>query len=240
MTDGFLFFFCQGLGAGAGYIFNGIDWESNALGHALGSQLRVVFLFNCIVCFICFTLTLFSVKEKPRPKPPKDDKVSRWRERNGYQRFDSGVPKAPCDQMSYDSILDSQGSLDPTVSSPARSINSEEQGGGRSLSTEPDINSASFSRVDQNPSASNPSSTSGSVMDDWESPDSKSKEEEESISAGKVLMSIIKMPCELRWLCLNHFIGWSALVSIFLFYTDYMAEVVYKGDVDCTRSSITI
>ncbi|XP_033642253.1 proton-associated sugar transporter A-like [Asterias rubens] len=212
-----------GLGAGAGYIFNGIDWESNAMGKALGSQLRVVFLFNCIVCFTCFTLTLFSIKEKPLPPAPKKDRVNQ--ERNGYQRFDSGVPKAASKrkQLSYDSLFTSQGSLDPAVSSPARSINSKEQSYGKSL-TESNINSASTSRVDEYPSTS---TSSGSGMDDWE--DSEFESKEETVSAGKLLMSIVKMPSELRWLCLNHFIGWSALVSIFLFYTDYMAEVVYKG-----------
>ena len=55
------------------------------------------------------------------------------------------------------------------------------------------------------------------------------EEEEEPMSALQVLMSIFKMPREIRWLCLTHLFSWSGVLTIFLFFTDYVGQVVYNG-----------
>ncbi|XP_041480180.1 proton-associated sugar transporter A-like [Lytechinus variegatus] len=53
----------SGLGGGVGYIFVAIDWMSTSIGGALGSQLRVICLFNVAFLSITLALTLFSIPE---------------------------------------------------------------------------------------------------------------------------------------------------------------------------------
>ncbi|XP_054768124.2 proton-associated sugar transporter A-like [Lytechinus pictus] len=53
----------SGLGGGVGYIFVAIDWMSTSVGGALGSQLRVICLFNVAFLTISLALTLFSIPE---------------------------------------------------------------------------------------------------------------------------------------------------------------------------------
>lgn len=45
-----------------------------------------------------------------------------------------------------------------------------------------------------------------------------------------LFLSIIYMPKELAHLCINHFLGWLSYLVVLLFFTDYMAQAVYKGD----------
>ncbi|PIK48377.1 putative proton-associated sugar transporter A-like, partial [Apostichopus japonicus] len=45
-----------------------------------------------------------------------------------------------------------------------------------------------------------------------------------------LLRSIIYMPRELAHLCFNHFLGWLSYLVVLLFFTDYMAQAVYKGN----------
>ncbi|CAJ1050521.1 proton-associated sugar transporter A isoform X3 [Xyrichtys novacula] len=43
-------------------------------------------------------------------------------------------------------------------------------------------------------------------------------------------IAIYRMPPSLRSLCTNHFLGWLSFEGMLLFYTDFMGEVVFKGD----------
>ncbi|XP_034565062.1 proton-associated sugar transporter A isoform X2 [Notolabrus celidotus] len=59
----------------------------------------------------------------------------------------------------------------------------------------------------------------------------------ESVETGECQMSlkllciaIYRMPPSLRSLCTNHFLGWLSFEGMLLFYTDFMGEVVFKGD----------
>ncbi|XP_038044111.1 proton-associated sugar transporter A-like [Patiria miniata] len=201
-----------GLGAGAGYIFNSIDWESNALGQILGNQSRVVFVFTFAICSLCFTLTLFSVKEKPLVACNEDssDTSESSQSGNGYQGLEGGVPKSiPQKELSYDSMIKTNSSaiMSPSLNDTLSSKESKSYSGSNGMTS-------------SNPSSSQP-----------QSPETRDPQpNEDSVSVGRLLLSVVKMPRELRWLCLNHFLGWTGLLAIFLFYTDYVGEVVYKGD----------
>ncbi|XP_070561378.1 membrane-associated transporter protein-like [Ptychodera flava] len=74
----------------------------------------------------------------------------------------------------------------------------------------------------------------GSAFDDVSlSPSSDNSVPVESLadtSTLALLKSIAKMPKELAFLCINHFLGELAYLTVLLFFTDYMGQVVYKGD----------
>uniref|UniRef100_A0A3P8X4D3 Proton-associated sugar transporter A n=1 Tax=Cynoglossus semilaevis TaxID=244447 RepID=A0A3P8X4D3_CYNSE len=65
----------------------------------------------------------------------------------------------------------------------------------------------------------------------YESDLSENVETGESQMSMKLLcIAIYRMPPSLRSLCTNHFLGWLSFEGMLLFYTDFMGEVVFKGD----------
>ncbi|XP_056293578.1 proton-associated sugar transporter A isoform X3 [Pseudoliparis swirei] len=53
---------------------------------------------------------------------------------------------------------------------------------------------------------------------------------ESQLSIRLLCVAIYRMPPSLRSLCTNHFLGWLSFEGMLLFYTDFMGEVVFKGD----------
>uniref|UniRef100_A0A8D3C3J9 Proton-associated sugar transporter A n=1 Tax=Scophthalmus maximus TaxID=52904 RepID=A0A8D3C3J9_SCOMX len=53
---------------------------------------------------------------------------------------------------------------------------------------------------------------------------------ESQLSLKLLCIAIYRMPPSLRSLCTNHFLGWLSFEGMLLFYTDFMGEVVFKGD----------
>uniref|UniRef100_A0A665UQH7 Proton-associated sugar transporter A n=1 Tax=Echeneis naucrates TaxID=173247 RepID=A0A665UQH7_ECHNA len=53
---------------------------------------------------------------------------------------------------------------------------------------------------------------------------------ESQMSMKLLCIAIYRMPPSLRSLCTNHFLGWLSFEGMLLFYTDFMGEVVFKGD----------
>ncbi|CAB1459556.1 unnamed protein product [Pleuronectes platessa] len=65
----------------------------------------------------------------------------------------------------------------------------------------------------------------------YESDLSQKVETGESHMSMKLLcIAIYRMPPSMRSLCTNHFLGWLSFEGMLLFYTDFMGEVVFKGD----------
>ncbi|XP_068450825.1 proton-associated sugar transporter A isoform X3 [Clinocottus analis] len=53
---------------------------------------------------------------------------------------------------------------------------------------------------------------------------------ESQLSIRLLCIAIYRMPPSMRSLCTNHFLGWLSFEGMLLFYTDFMGEVVFKGD----------
>ncbi|XP_007954749.1 membrane-associated transporter protein [Orycteropus afer afer] len=45
-----------------------------------------------------------------------------------------------------------------------------------------------------------------------------------------LLRALVSMPPHYRCLCISHFIGWTAFLSNMLFFTDFMGQIVYRGN----------
>ncbi|EHB09293.1 Membrane-associated transporter protein [Heterocephalus glaber] len=45
-----------------------------------------------------------------------------------------------------------------------------------------------------------------------------------------LLRALVNMPPHYRCLCISHLIGWTAFLSNMLFFTDFMGQIVYRGD----------
>ncbi|XP_057674117.1 membrane-associated transporter protein [Corythoichthys intestinalis] len=52
----------------------------------------------------------------------------------------------------------------------------------------------------------------------------------ERMTLKSLLKAIISMPSHYRSLCISHLLGWAAFLCNMLFFTDFMGQIVYKGD----------
>ncbi|NXM60456.1 S45A2 protein, partial [Illadopsis cleaveri] len=55
-------------------------------------------------------------------------------------------------------------------------------------------------------------------------------EEKRKMTLKSLLKTVLSMPSHYRWLCVSHLFGWMAFLSNMLFFTDFMGQVVYRGN----------
>ncbi|XP_077998207.1 membrane-associated transporter protein-like [Glandiceps talaboti] len=201
-----------GLGGGIGYVIGGIDWMKTPLGPALGSQVRVIYVFNLAVCLVAFTLTLFSVKETPLKKVRTLDNIQEDRQALLSNEADDDDVTG----IKYGGEKKNYGSINYYEEDD---ISSYQHNGGMY-----DRNrNATEDRTFETCADASLITAPGQATDSSPEPFSET-------STLTLLKSIVKMPRELVFLCVNHFLGELAYLSVLLFFTDYMAQVVYKGD----------
>ncbi|XP_019592819.2 membrane-associated transporter protein isoform X2 [Rhinolophus sinicus] len=51
-----------------------------------------------------------------------------------------------------------------------------------------------------------------------------------TMTVKSLLRALVSMPAHYRCLCLSHLIGWTAFLSNMLFFTDFMGQIVYRGN----------
>ncbi|XP_016136451.1 membrane-associated transporter protein-like [Sinocyclocheilus grahami] len=57
-----------------------------------------------------------------------------------------------------------------------------------------------------------------------------SSEVQKRMTLKSLLSAVISMPCHYRCLCVSHLLGWTAFLCNMLFFTDFMGQIVYKGN----------
>ncbi|XP_002733733.1 membrane-associated transporter protein-like [Saccoglossus kowalevskii] len=194
-----------GLGGGLGYIMGGIDWDSTFFGGWFGynAHIRVVYIFNMVVCVITFTLTLFSVKEIPLSQVLS-------------QHLDNNMTD---DERPLLSGGDPGNIQDGGCIRPYGSFSNGEiskQTGDHSKQSNRD-HASMISTPFEDKLIQDEPFTDTSIL--------------------TLLKSIVKMPRELFILCCNHFLSEIAYLTVLLFFTDYMAQQVYKGDPNAPEGS---
>ncbi|KAL4617275.1 membrane-associated transporter protein isoform X2 [Arapaima gigas] len=56
------------------------------------------------------------------------------------------------------------------------------------------------------------------------------KEAEKRMTLKSLLLVMLKLPNQYRYLCVSHLLGWTAFLCNMLFFTDFMGQIVYKGN----------
>ncbi|XP_028829252.1 membrane-associated transporter protein isoform X1 [Denticeps clupeoides] len=56
------------------------------------------------------------------------------------------------------------------------------------------------------------------------------KEVQKRMTLKYLLLAMINMPSHYRCLCISHLLGWTAFLCNMLFFTDFMGQIVYKGN----------
>uniref|UniRef100_A0A671MBD7 Solute carrier family 45 member 2 n=1 Tax=Sinocyclocheilus anshuiensis TaxID=1608454 RepID=A0A671MBD7_9TELE len=57
-----------------------------------------------------------------------------------------------------------------------------------------------------------------------------SSEVQKRMTLKSLLSAVISMPSNYRCLCVSHLLGWTAFLCNMLFFTDFMGQIVYKGN----------
>ncbi|KAL6096733.1 slc45a2 [Pungitius sinensis] len=115
---------------------------------------------------------------------------------------------------------------DPSASSALRLLGSHGNGYG-ALAKEtasaagppalPDLRPRSFSALGE----------ANSVTSSAKQPN---KEAQKRMTFKSMMKAIINMPNRYRYLCVSHLLGWTAFLCNMLFFTDFMGQIVYKGN----------
>ncbi|XP_058850530.1 membrane-associated transporter protein-like isoform X1 [Acipenser ruthenus] len=82
---------------------------------------------------------------------------------------------------------------------------------------EPDIRPRSFSAL----------SEANSITPSVKQPN---QEVQRRMTLKSLMTAVLSMPAHYRCLCVSHLIGWTAFLCNMLFFTDFMGQIVYKGD----------
>ncbi|CAI5667206.1 membrane-associated transporter protein [Oreochromis niloticus] len=56
------------------------------------------------------------------------------------------------------------------------------------------------------------------------------KEDQKKMTFRLLIKAIVNMPSHYRCLCVSHLLGWTAFLCNMLFFTDFMGQIVYKGN----------
>ncbi|KAM9734823.1 membrane-associated transporter protein [Menidia menidia] len=189
-----------GLGGACGYLVGAMDWGHSALGRVLGSEYQVIYFFSALTWGFFLTVHLFSIPETPLDRDPS--------------------------------------SADPSASSALRLLGSHGNGYG-ALGKEPivaDLRPRSFSALSERPRsvsvlAERPRSFS--ALGEANSVTSSAKQpnkEQKRMTFRSLMKAIINMPNHYRCLCISHLLGWAAFLCNMLFFTDFMGQIVYRGN----------
>ncbi|KAL2100023.1 hypothetical protein ACEWY4_004417 [Coilia grayii] len=201
-----------GLGGAFGYLIGAMDWGHSSLGALLGSEYQVIFFFSALTWGIFLIVHLCSIPERPLSRWARSDSASPGtlpllgNSSSGY----GALPKDPC-----------------PITVPA-----------------PEIRPRSFSALSEanavTPSAKQPNKEVSTFRERHTRTNTQTHEcSSQLCGTGEVqkrmtlralLLAMIHMPSHYRHLCISHLLGWTAFLCNMLFFTDFMGQIVYKGN----------
>ncbi|XP_041826200.1 membrane-associated transporter protein [Melanotaenia boesemani] len=194
-----------GLGGACGYLVGAMDWGHSVLGRLLGSEYQVIYFFSAITWGIFLSVHLFSIPEKPLAK-------------------DQSYTSAPSTLRLLSYHNNGYGALGKEPASPAVPVSVT------------DIRPRSYSALGERPRSFSTlveRPRSFSALGEANSVTSSSKQpnkEQKRMTFKSLMKAIVNMPSHYRCLCVSHLLGWAAFLCNMLFFTDFMGQIVYKGN----------
>lgn len=209
-----------GFGGSLGYLMGAVHWESTILGTFLGSQMNVVFTIVTIIFIICLVATISSFPEIPLKQLREFQNLKEYKD-----AFDVRTHKEFGNVMSP---LDKKYSQSLPATEQAKDVpNGKDLGNARKYGSV---------EIETNP-ALECESTAGSQANIVDTVKEKDVIAIEAPTLKEYLKSIIQMPSSLRILCLTNLFCWMSLVCYSLYFTDFVAECVFRGDPTAPRDS---
>ncbi|TWW66445.1 membrane-associated transporter protein [Takifugu flavidus] len=115
---------------------------------------------------------------------------------------------------------------DASATSALRPLGSHSSGYG-ALSKDPITPVARLSIPDIRPRSFSALGEANSVTSSAKQPN---KEVQKRMTFRLLMKAVIGMPNHYRYLCVSHLLGWTAFLCNMLFFTDFMGQIVYKGN----------
>ncbi|XP_003965232.2 membrane-associated transporter protein [Takifugu rubripes] len=115
---------------------------------------------------------------------------------------------------------------DALATSALRPLGSHSSGYG-ALSKDPITPVARLSIPDIRPRSFSALGEANSVTSSAKQPN---KEVQKRMTFRLLMKAVIGMPNHYRYLCVSHLLGWTAFLCNMLFFTDFMGQIVYKGN----------
>ncbi|KAM9821015.1 membrane-associated transporter protein [Neosynchiropus ocellatus] len=116
--------------------------------------------------------------------------------------------------------------LDPSPTRPLYPLTSHSNGYG-TLGKEPTMTAVASPVTDLRPRSFSALGEANSVTSSAKQPN---KEAQKRMTLKLLLKAFISMPNHYRFLCISHLLGWTAFLCNMLFFTDFMGQIVYKGN----------
>ncbi|XP_053738523.1 membrane-associated transporter protein [Synchiropus splendidus] len=116
--------------------------------------------------------------------------------------------------------------LDPSPTRPLHPQTSHSSGYG-TLGKEVTMTAVASPVTDLRPRSFSALGEANSVTSSAKQPN---KEAQKRMTLKLLLQAFINMPNHYRFLCVSHLLGWTAFLCNMLFFTDFMGQIVYKGD----------
>ncbi|XP_061589256.1 membrane-associated transporter protein [Cololabis saira] len=90
-----------------------------------------------------------------------------------------------------------------------------------------ELRSRSYSTLSERPRSFSALGEANSVTSSAKQPN---KEDQKKMTLKSLIKAIVNMPSHYRILCISHLFGWAAFLCNMLFFTDFMGQIVYKGN----------
>ncbi|XP_013861947.1 membrane-associated transporter protein [Austrofundulus limnaeus] len=123
--------------------------------------------------------------------------------------------------------LDKEPSVSDSSSPSALLLLSSHSNGYGALSKEPVSPVAPAPAGDLRPRSFSALGEANSVTSSAKQPN---KEDQKKMTFRSLMKAIVNMPSHYRYLCISHLLGWTAFLCNMLFFTDFMGQIVYKGN----------
>ncbi|KDR22503.1 proton-associated sugar transporter A [Zootermopsis nevadensis] len=198
-----------GLGGCMGYALGAVNWDVTAFGEMLGGHVRAVFTLITVIFVVCVAVTVSSFREIPLEL---HDQVSNPKEKASDKGILEGGEVGSYGTVVRTSRRECQDPYHPIDGLDTAGNGYVNYGYDESYHQEMRIEETSFIRPNTKEVAS------GCAVD------------KTSASLLQYLLSIVYMPSSLRILCVTNLFSWSAHVCYSLYFTDFVAEAVFKGD----------
>ena len=221
-----------GLGGALGYLLGGVDWENTALGISLGGHVRVVFTFVLVIYIICLIITITSIKEVPLDKlKGVQESLQKNKKRKGGKKYKKFTNED--DDDADDDVFEEKpnyGTLQGTdIEKSGYSVGPGESNYSSldDKETKPQLNGHHHNTDNPPPTIHVDPPQENITMDVLEP----------EVTLKTYLMSIVRMPRSLMWLCLTNLFSWMSLLCYSLYFTDFVGQAVYMGNPSAPHGS---
>ena len=218
-----------GLGGSIGYLIGGIPWHTIGASFSMGGQVSFVFTLVLVIYIICCSMTVTSFREIPLDQIGVGAETFQCNKKKvgkaKYRKFtneDDDDDSSEGDAVESQEVGQTAEHLDEQITSPKTYGSTADSFGEKT-----DQYQSLPGSVDTKLPVSN-----GAVQieaDEYYKSGGNEPMPSE-ITLRMYMLSVIRMPKSMFFLCLTNLFSWMSLVCYSLYFTDFVGQAVFGGD----------